>query len=152
TLSERHKIGIYPGDVGTNELFLSIDDRSPGAIIAGLGKFGELTAYQLTITVEQAVSNYLLTITRNAEMNYNASKSRNYNGISALLIGSGYGGLTADASVRAILQGVQNANAKISKLKENVTGIQEVEFIELYEDTALACFYSLSKIEKEEDS
>ncbi len=72
-------------------------------------------------------------------------------GISSLIIGCGYGGLSVENSVRAIIQGVQNANSKIRKLHEkNIRSIEHIEFVELYEDTALSCFYSLNKIENEE--
>jgi steroid 5-alpha reductase family enzyme len=52
-----------------------------------------------------------------------------------LLIGCGYGGLTIDSSIRAILQGIQNANNKINEMnQEGVSPVDHVEFVELYED------------------
>ena len=46
-----------------------------------------------------------------------------------------------------MLQGEQQANAKISALKlYHIQLIEEIEFIELFEDRALQCFYTLKKI------
>ena len=74
-------------------------------------------------------------------------------GISSLIIGSGYGGLSIENSLRAIMHGIQNANNKIKKLRpDDSISIQYLEFIELYEDTALSSFYSLSKIEVEDST
>ncbi|MEP6584894.1 MAG: CHAT domain-containing protein, partial [Ginsengibacter sp.] len=152
-LSEMHKLSIYPGDIGSSEIFIQNKNNFKGAIIIGLGESGSFTAYQLTQTVEQGVSKYLLNLGRKDTGNNDAKKEKSDIGLSSLIIGSGYGGLSVENSVRAIMQGVQNANNKIKKLKpENPQAIQYLEFIELYEDAALSAFYSLSRVEKEENS
>src|SRR5690606_28579781 len=83
----------------------------------------------------------------------NGGKSPNESlGLSALVVGSGYGGLSIENASRAIVQGVQNANDKIAKLKEDSgPAIDKLEFIELFEDVAMSCFYSMYKIAAEED-
>ncbi|RYF90962.1 MAG: hypothetical protein EOO03_02505 [Chitinophagaceae bacterium] len=145
-LSDRHVLGIYPGPIGSSELFFSEDDSFKGALIVGLGSLHAFTAYELTQTVQQGVSKYLLDIKRQG--NNNAEKI----GISSLLVGSGYGGLSIENAIRAIVQGVQNANLKVAKLKEGPAQIVEhLEFIELYEDNSLNCFYSLRKVATEEE-
>ena len=69
-----------------------------------------------------------------------------------MIIGCGYGGLTIEGSLRAIIQGVQNANSKIKKLhEETAVWVQNIEFVEQYEDVALNCFYSLNRIRSEDD-
>ena len=151
-LSDRHRINIYPGEIGTSEVFFPRNNDFAGAVIVGLGNFGELTAFQLSYTIQQGVSKYLLTLNQNSALAGGKLADRNINGLTVLTIGCGYGGLTVDGSIRAILQGVQQANAKVSKIKPDAVIIQEIEIIEQYEDTALNVFYSLNKMEKEVDS
>jgi hypothetical protein len=141
-LSERNKFSIYPGEIGSSEIFISTEKDFTGAVIVGLGPIGMLTAYELSRTTEQGILKYLL------DVNINAGQI----GISSLIVGCGFGGLSVESSVTAIIQGVQNANEKIKKLHpENAITIKYIEFIELYEDTALNCLYALNKIEKKDD-
>lgn len=62
-LRHKHRLGLYPGAIGTSEYFPNADERSdfPGCIVVGLGLSETLNAYQLGVTVEKAVSDYLLT-------------------------------------------------------------------------------------------
>ena len=150
-LNEKNKLAIYPGEIGSSEIFISNKQDFQGAIIVGLGAPGTLTAYQLTRTVEQSMVRYLLDLNRKhkGEQKTHATGAV---GISSLIIGCGYGGLSIESSLRAIIQGVQNANNKIKKLHaETAVCVQHIEFIEQYEDTALNCFYSLTRIRNEED-
>ncbi|MEO8569953.1 MAG: CHAT domain-containing protein [Ginsengibacter sp.] len=152
-LSEMHKLSIYPGNIGSSEIFLQNNDYFKGTVIVGLGETGTFTAYQLTQTVEQGVCKYLLSQGRKDYENNNQKKPGGVTALSSLIIGSGYGGLSIENSMRAIMQGIQNANSKIKKLHpENTEAVQYLEFIELYEDVALSSFYSLRRIENEENS
>ena len=152
-LSEMHKLSIYPGDIGSSEIFIQNKNYFKGAIIIGLGESGSLTAFQLTQTVEQGICKYLLSLCRQNSENNDAKQANAAIGLSSLIVGSGYGGLSIENSLRAIMQGVQNANNKIKKIRpSSPQAIQYLEFIELYEDVALGSFYSLSRIEKEENS
>lgn len=138
-LTQRHKLGLYPGVIGTSEVLSGTGQEIKGALIVGLGDAGKLTAYQLSRTVEQGITNYLLKTKGNGEL-----------GISSLIIGCGYGGLTIENSVRAILQGIHEANDKIIKLKgDDAVVISHVEFIEKYESRALTCYYALHTLENE---
>ncbi len=153
TLSKRHQLGIYPGQIGTSEVILSTQDNFKGAVIIGLGTPGELTAFELTRTIEQGISNYLLHLSSCNLLIKPSAKDTEHVGISSLIIGSGYAGLSIEDSVKAIIQGVYNANLKFKNLHvENTQTIECIEFIELYEDKALSCFYSINRIEKEESS
>lgn len=150
SLSARHALGIYPGDIGTSAaMTTSIDDSDfPGALVVGLGEPGTLTVYLLTQTVEQAVSKYLL------DMNNQTDNGKEI-GISALIVGCGYGGLTVEGSIKAIIEGINNANSKLSELyvsyNKSIRLVQYIEFIELYEDRAINCMYALRKIESKEN-
>ena len=151
-LSERHQLGLYPGEIGTSEVMISADNDFKGAVIVGLGSLGDLTAFLLTQTIEQGVTNYLLNLNTQGIVRNSLLKNMPTIGISALIIGCGYGGLTVETSVRSIIQGVQNANEKLKKVQGvNAKLIQQIEFIEQYEDKALGCFYSLNRIANEKD-
>jgi hypothetical protein len=152
-LKIRHRLGIYPGKVGSSEVFLKCQSEFRGAIIVGLGSPDNLTVSELSETIEQGVVNYLLQIRSNSLSMKNQLKITDTNGISSLLIGSGYAGLNIENSVKAIIQGVYNANSKIKGLKlENTPVIEHLEFVELFEDKALSSLFSIKKIEKEETS
>ncbi|HTE11567.1 MAG TPA: CHAT domain-containing protein, partial [Chitinophagaceae bacterium] len=146
-LSAKHRLGLYPGEVGTNDVFNRNDENNfAGAIIVGLGEPGYLTSFQLARTVEQGVSNYLLSIKGQAA-------SKKAIGISALIIGCGYGGLTVESSLKAIIEGVNNANEKATTLfKNECKTIQHIEFVEVYANKALSCMYALNKIVSNENS
>ena len=145
-LSAKHKLGLYPGDIGSNEIFMDCTNNFAGAIIVGIGEAENLTAHQLAKTTEQGVLNYLLSI-------IDTAAGKNGTGISALLIASGYGGLSVEGSIKAIIEGVNNANEKIlGEFKNKCRIIQHLEFIELYSYRALSCMYALNKIVKNENS
>jgi CHAT domain-containing protein len=148
-LEERHKLGLYPGDIGTYEILLTMTEDFPGAIIVGMGAPDTLTAFELTRSAEQAAAKYLL-IVNGREKLKSSIIFKEPIGISSLIIACAYGGLSVENSANAILQGVINANAKISNLYgENGKTIAEVEFIELYQDRALSCYYSIRRMGKE---
>ncbi|MEO5649206.1 MAG: CHAT domain-containing protein, partial [Ginsengibacter sp.] len=147
-LSDRHQLGIYPGEIGSSDYFSTSGNGFKGALIVGLGALSSFTAYQLTQTVQQAVCKYLLYVDKQNEIN----NQKETLGISALIVGSGYGGLSLENAARSIIQGVQNANDKIAKLKNDAgPEIENLEFIELFEDVAMSCFYSIYKIAAEEE-
>ncbi|HTL09238.1 MAG TPA: CHAT domain-containing protein, partial [Chitinophagaceae bacterium] len=153
TLSARHAIGIYPGEIGTSAAIVTNPEITdfPGALIVGLGEPGSLTAFLLTQTIEQAISKYLLDVNNKADDGIDI-------GISALIVGCGYGGLSVESSVKAIIEGVNNANSKLSDLylsniyKTPLRLVQHIEFIEMYKDKALNCMYALRKIESKENN
>ncbi len=153
SLSARHALGIYPGPIGTSAAMATNMEESdfPGALVVGLGEPGTLTSFLLTQTVEQAISKYML------DMNNQADTGTDI-GISALIIGCGYGGLSVESSIKAIIDGVNNANSKLSDLymsnlyRVPIRLVQHIEFIELYKDKALNAMYALRKIESKENN
>ncbi len=146
-LLQRHRLGLYPGDVGTNEISIPQYDGYKGAIVVGLGEFGNLTGYQLAQTVEQGVTNLLLML-NNKQIKVPVA------GVSALLIGSAYGGLNIESSIRSVIEGTMNANRKVKEnfAPKDVQLIEHIEFIELYEDVAATCLYAATKLERSKDS
>ncbi|MVT07941.1 CHAT domain-containing protein [Chitinophaga tropicalis] len=151
-LEQRLQLGFYPGEIGTSEGFISSEPGGfKGAIIVGLGTPGTLTAFMLTRTVEQGVSRFLLNLNSKHSSKHYASQTQ-LNGITSLAIASGYGGLTIASSIRAIIQGVSNANDKIRTLFSDKARLMEnIEFIEQYEDRALSCYHVLNRIQNEDN-
>jgi CHAT domain-containing protein len=150
-LSNRHRLSIYPGEIGSSEFIESSNSGNQGAIIVGLGDYGSLTEFQLTKTVEQAIARYLLNLSNSSAGIGLKGKSLTGVGISSLIIGCDYGGLSVESSVRAIIQGVRNANNKlVNLLYSNALVVETIEFVELYQDKAMSCFYSLKKIAAEQ--
>lgn len=150
-LNRQLQLGVYPGKIGTCEVYITKQTSFKGAIMVGLGKPGELTASELTKTVEQGVAYYLLRNVNCSLLTEEEEKSQDKIGISALVIGSGYGGLPVNTSIKAIIQGVSNANTKIKNLKmPNPKVIEHIEFVEKFNDLAITALFSLSKISAEE--
>ncbi len=150
-LSLKHALGIYPDNIGSSEIFLSPrKNHFIGSIVAGLGQVEYLSANQLMLTIEKAVENYLLSCCKD---NFDASNTGKPGqqpqkiGLSSLLIGAGYGGLSIETSCRAIMQGIANANAKVIALtgRDNLY-VDQLEFVELFEDKAIQCFLSTNKL------
>lgn len=145
----KHRLGLYPGPIGTSEFFHRPNagkDFFPGNIVVGLGQSETLNAYQLALTVEKAVSDYLITYKKD-EVERQPNNAKKAIGLSSLLIGAGYGGLPIEGACRAILLGIIRANEKVVTL----TGLQdlyvsELEFIELFEDKSISCFNSINTL------
>ncbi|MRT17605.1 CHAT domain-containing protein [Vitellibacter sp. q18] len=147
SLTAKHRLGLYPGDIGTNAYFGKLADSDfEGAIIIGLGEPDQLTAFQLSKSVEQGVLNYLLTIR-------GAAVPKKGIGISSLFVATGYGGLSMEGSLKAIIDGVNRANEKVKMLgDEGYRTVQNIEIIELYADRALNGMYVLNKIANKENA
>lgn len=146
-LSSRHQLGLYPGEIGTSDLFDKNESNGfAGAIIVGLGEVGSLTSFQLARTVEQGALNYILTLK-------DKSVTQKGVGISALIIGCGFGGLSVESSLKAVIEGVSNANDKVMSLFNNAyKTIQHIEFVEVYAYRALNTLYELNKLEADEST
>lgn len=147
SLTAKHRLGLYPGEIGTNAIFGRMNGSDfEGAIIVGLGEPDQLTSFQLSKSVEQGVLNYLLSIR-------GTTIPKKGIGISSLIIATGYGGLSVEGSLKAIIDGVNRANDKVKMLSDGgYRTVQNIEIIELYADRALNCMYVLNKIANKENS
>jgi len=146
SLSSKHSLGLYPGEIGTNAIFERMAGSDfEGAVIVGLGEPDVLTSLQLSKTVEQGVLNYLLRL-------LGAPAPKNGVGISSLIMASGYGGLTVESSMKAVITGVNSANEKIKLLGDDAYHtIRHIEFIERYANRSLNCMYILNEIFNKEN-
>jgi hypothetical protein len=151
-LERRHRLGLYPGPIGTSEW---IPSGTPlgfqGAIIVGLGQQGKLTEFQLTNTIEQVTANYLANRNSGAKTGQAGPLVLQRIGLSALLIGSSYGGLRIESVIRAIIQGVQNANTKVQRIYDLPLVVDTIEFVEIYKDRALTALKAIRAIEKDQN-
>ncbi len=142
-LKERHELGIYPGKLKESEIVLQKSNKPPGALIIGLGDIAQLTAFQLSETVEAGILKYAM-FTRD---HYNQDLTGPIkSGITSVLIGSGFGRLPIRESLTAIIRGVDRANRIIVNRLSELTPITKLEFIEIFEHNCRQAFYALKDI------
>jgi CHAT domain-containing protein len=140
-LQERMIYGSYPGENSTNELFSSTSPHFKGALIVGLGVPGKLTSFMLSKTVETGVLDFLFRIK-------NSKDCPSTIGISSLIIGCGYAGLSISNSTTAIIEGITSANTIMTRMHGNkACTISEVEFIEQDESSANNCLFTCRNLE-----
>ncbi|MEO8047785.1 MAG: CHAT domain-containing protein [Nitrospirota bacterium] len=159
-LSQRYHLGRYPGKPGTvavvlsppNEIQESLGVRH-GAIVIGLGKWGELTPSALTQAVHQGITEYCLHINQCGSSS-ELSKEPVELTINSLLIGSNTSAnIAVEDSVNAIVRGAVLANRALANrvLKKQgvaLPRVTHIEFIELYLDVAVDAAKSAHRVAK----
>jgi CHAT domain-containing protein/pimeloyl-ACP methyl ester carboxylesterase len=146
-LRDRLRLGLYPGELETESVILNTKGNPPGAIIIGLGAVGSLSLGGLTRAIDHGSRAYAITLAE-AHARGDDLPSTYYPGkVSSVLIGAGAGGLPVNDAVLAILRGVARANQSLeeSGYAERVR-IEEVEFVELYEDRAIQAAHALTRL------
>ncbi len=165
-LDSRHRLDLYPGDVGTAEAVLKRSDRiarkergPQGAIVVGLGHVGELTAGGLTRTIEAGLLRYVQTCRDRGD---DTSGLR----VSALLVGSGEAGIPVAKTVEAFVNAVRQTNRALERLRTGdgeestsqgsgrdraLASIAHLEFIELFHDVALEAVHALRALPARRD-
>lgn len=146
-LSDYYNSGTYPGNIETSLVVLNNDDGYfKGAVVVGLGQAGSLSKGNL----EKSFGNSLITLVMKQVEQYKNSfliGELESVGVSTLLIGSGYAGLTLGDSLKSLLNGVKLANKEIQHLKNSpIKQISEIEFVEIYEDRAISAAQMLNKL------
>lgn len=144
-LRDRHRLDLYPGALGTCEVFLNPNPggKPGGAIVVGLGRVGDLSPGTLVAGVGRAVLTYALLVAEHGNSNQTQRRSAK---ISTLLIGTGAGEFTARDSIESILRGVANANRRLHDIGlDDKVWIDDLEFIELFEDVALSAATQLER-------
>ncbi|MEO7862523.1 MAG: CHAT domain-containing protein, partial [Nitrospirales bacterium] len=159
-LSQRYHLGLYPGRTGTVAIVLAPPNDVQksmgvlhGAIIIGLGKWGELTPSALTQAVLQGVMEYCLHINQCRGTTAPSMEPAGLT-INSLLIGSNTSAnIAVEDSVNAIVRGVVLANhALVNRgLKEEPAALPRVthiQFVELYLDAAVDAAKSAHRVAK----
>lgn len=156
-LRQRELLGLYPAAIGTSAVVLmprreeeSLRGTSRGAIIVGLGEMGRLTVGKVTETVRAGVLQFLL-----------STHDREKDGLSKLASGSGgvkqqeislaslligYNSTTlgsVENFVDAIILGACEANRQYADATQTDRGLSELEFVELYQDTAISAAHAV---------
>jgi CHAT domain-containing protein len=146
---KRMQLGIYPEQIRSHALFFNENPQSKprGAVVVGLGQVGELTCGLLEGGVRSAMMDYALQVAQCSDERFGAAGSVRSAALSCLLVGSGPGGVRVRDSVEAILRAAVTANERLGEadLHSRVI-IDEIEFLELYQDMALAAASALDSI------
>lgn len=140
-LSRRLQLGLYPAENGTHALFFNEqpNEKPAGALVVGLGLVGELTPALLEAGVRDALLDFALRVAQwpAADTRFGDEAPRKA-AVSCLLVGSGAGGMPVSASVEAMLRGAVAARARlVDQGHDERVMIDEIEFIEIYEDVAI---------------
>lgn len=148
-LSRRRRLGLYPGELGSHALFFSdqADARPGGAVVLGLGQVGELSPGLLAKCARDAMLEYALRIAQWPDARFGPSSPVRSAALTCLLVGTGAGGMTPRDSIEAILRGAVAANDKLVAAElEGQVVIDRIEFVELYEDVAIAAAEALDRV------
>ena len=150
-LTRRRDLGLYPGPHGTHAVFFNDDPNRPptGALVVGLGEVGELSPGRLETGARDAMLEYALRLQTRAATERGSAAAvttvRLNASVSCLLVGTGAGSLPVRDSIESLLRGALAANRKLedAQIDQQVL-IDQVEFIELYEDLAIAAAKELA--------
>ncbi len=153
-LTERYKMGFYPGEIGDQEVIIDDSRRPRGAIVVGLGSKDELTGSQLALTVRRGLVKYAM-FRRDNRLDEAADADGRSLGVSMVLVGTNFGELPLRECLRNLLAGVRAANADIENFarvegKARLCPIRRVEFVDYYEDRAYQAFRTLQDIVERE--
>jgi len=148
-LSNRARLGLYPGPLGTQEIFIHRDPKAKprGAVVVGLGQVGELSPGGLETGIARAALEYALTVANWADDRFGPKDAVRSARLSCLFIGTGFGNLTLRDSMESILRGIQAANRRLVETGfDDRVLIDEIEFLELYQDVAIRAARTLDNI------
>ncbi|MFO1272011.1 MAG: CHAT domain-containing protein [Rubrivivax sp.] len=149
-LTARRDLGLYPGPQGTHAVFFNADPQGQpkAAVVVGLGQVGDLVAGRLQSDAADAMLHFAL---REAER-HGGSGTRVAARLSCLLVGTGGAGLDVRESVEALLRAAVGANRRLEQAAlDGQVLIDELEFIELYEDVAIGAAQALAEIADKSD-
>jgi tetratricopeptide (TPR) repeat protein len=137
-LARRHVMGLYPEEPGEVAVALMAPaHHPPGGIVVGLGPVGEISPERLTRGVTKAA---LQLATAVVECPQRAAEGPGWRSaaFSSVLIGTQSGrGMSIEGCIAAIVKGAVLANRILqSRSLWDQVRIDEVEFIELYQDSA----------------
>jgi hypothetical protein len=145
-LRRHHRLGDYPGPAGTAAYIPAPGSRPPGALVIGLGDMGELTSGILSRGVQRAVIQRALFEIDHTGIS--AAKAPVSLPIAFLLIGTRGGGqMSIRQSMAAIVRGVLHARRALQQAElDRCVAIDEIFFIELWSDIAIAAGHALQKL------
>ncbi|MBZ9919986.1 MULTISPECIES: CHAT domain-containing protein [unclassified Mesorhizobium] len=144
-LTERRKLGLYPGRIGTCAILVDPSWRPSGAVVVGLGQPASLSIGALRETLRRGILAFMVESLDRAYVGANSADPKAPMGLSTLLVGAGGVGLDRNSCVQALLQATSQANAMLAGLQRNGARLSVVEIIELYEDRAYETWRAVRK-------
>jgi hypothetical protein len=150
-LTMRRHLGVYAGPRGTATVVLRAPNEEErrrgsyrGAVVVGLGKYGELTVAALTEAVRLGTLRYLLQLLDNQGGEaVNPTEAT----LSSLLLGyNSTTNISIEDSVGAIVRGVLAANQQFVEIMKQPLQVTELEVVELYLDTAVSVARALKDV------
>ncbi|MCX5956199.1 MAG: CHAT domain-containing protein [Cyanobacteria bacterium] len=151
-LSMRHRLGLYAGAQGTATVVLLTNNaeerrrgRTRGAVVIGLGSYGELSAETLAEAVRVGSLRYLLQM---VDRQSGEAPETIEAPLSALLLGYNFTtNISVEDSVAALVRGVLAANQQFSETRPDVpVRITQLEIVELYLDIAATAARALVRV------
>lgn len=161
-LGNRERLGVHAGACGTASVVLmprTTEERlrgtGKGALVVGLGEFGQLTAEDLRETVRAGVLRLLLhAADRLVEQGGAADPAALELRLASLLIGyNSTTSISVEESVAAITLGVAEANRQFAERSGGglATRVGSLEFIEQYQDVAISCAHAVRALPKTQE-
>ncbi|MBK9783305.1 MAG: CHAT domain-containing protein [Betaproteobacteria bacterium] len=148
-LTRRLDLGIYPGQLGSSTVFLndSATAKPAGAIVVGLGQVGGLSPGLLEDSMRSALLSFALEVAHWPDKRFGDFGRPRSAAVTCLLVGTGAGGLPIGDSLEAILRAAVCTNRRLAEQGlDNRVLIDRMEFLELYEDVAIAAADALGRV------
>ncbi|MFC0200071.1 DUF7379 domain-containing protein [Paracoccus rhizosphaerae] len=126
--------GIYPGLIGSSEMFYDSNSNPVGpdaALVVGLGPFGQLTPQSLKSTLTQGLVRFAL------RQPVEPGRKRL---LTSLLIGHLDSRISVRESLRALLEALEAANRNVPRRMR----IDELRILEVFEDRAIEASEALA--------
>ncbi|MCK0508780.1 alpha/beta fold hydrolase [Aromatoleum anaerobium] len=147
-LRQRERLGVYAGEVGSSAVVLQARDAGDrlhgtgrGAVIVGLGRFGEVTMMDIAETVRAGVLRFLLhSLDRQDGDAPPADDANTGLTLASLLIGyNSTAHIGIEDSIAMIVRGVIAANRQFADaMPRTRLRVARLELIELFLDTAIS--------------
>jgi tetratricopeptide (TPR) repeat protein/Mrp family chromosome partitioning ATPase len=149
-LSQRRSLGLYPGPLGSNTIVLDDSQRPCGAVVVGLGEAASLSLGGLRRTLRQGILALAAAeIDRHrtpSDMGEKANRPDVPISFSALVVGSGDGGLDRTTCITAMLQAAAEAQSVFAETKDLKAQLASIEILELLEYRAFAIWHIVNEV------
>lgn len=145
SLGRAQRLGRYPGRVGEAMVFLppKRSTRPAGAVVVGLGPIGELQPGALTRALTQGLLEYAR-LQSNSRPSSGDSEVSDLD-LSALLVGTGYGGVAVEVGVRCLAEALARAGEALRQAQVPAR-IRSLQLFEEEESRAIAAGLALLEL------
>jgi CHAT domain-containing protein/pimeloyl-ACP methyl ester carboxylesterase len=158
-LNRRYHMGTYAGKPGTTTVALPRPSEEQvqagvqrGAVVIGLGSYGNLTAGRLGEAVRDGVLRYLLHFVDIWGGRLPEEMAPRGIGLATLLLGyNSTTNISIADSLHAIVRGVIEANRQFAEAMESPLRVDHLELIELFLDVAISAAGALRRVTKRLD-